>query len=574
MAIFTESELNDLLEEKGKKDLYDSAVDGAILGGITGASVGAVAGACVGDVASGAKIGGAVGSVAGAVKASKKSPKNTMKLRLKEDGDLADDDTNSDGYTSIEETIDINGKKYRLMTKSDEKNAAERGISVKDAVIINGKKYIYDQKSQKVYDRKHPIETLSRKTGAALGAAGGAVIGGAGGAVAGAALGTTAGSLTGAVIGSTTGGTAATRAIRKVTDIPDKISKKIKKEEFDFRTVYRDPGYTAAMNEFFDINDHQNRRIMLAINEDDQSKVLVGLTAKLYENIIDKVDDIDFGEIPLTKGEFTKLPNYTTIMDSLSTMRNLLVEYKQDTAPVDTIYNAVSNIVDMTPIWKKAYSLNVELPMVMYNTIALSIIEATSYMISMCVEYIKSPSHDTFQITIDKTALNKTKGHMVFENLQKFNDACRKGQVEKAMDYVIKENSKGFGGMEIGAGAAIAGVTLLLFCIIPIIRELIFLFYYSRVSVSEYFEAQASMLQVNAYNVENNRPDLTKEQKKNISSKQMKIAEKFRNFSNKISIDCKEAEKKASKEMATSNKKYKVEDVVDTMPDSASSALF
>ena len=208
--------------------------------------------------------------------------------------------------------------------------------------------------------------------------------------------------------------------------------------------------------------------------------------------------------------------------------------------------------------------------MVTYNTIVLAIIEATTYLISMVVEYIKIPSSDSFQVTIDKSALNKSKDHMIFDNLRKFNDAYRKGQITNAMNYIIKEKVNNFTG-EIGAGAALFGVTALLFCIVPILRELIFLFYYSRVRISEYFEMQADMLQMNSYNVEHNRPDLDKEQRKSISSKQMKIADKMRQFSKKIAINMKESENKAVKEMTSEKKKYKVEDVVDEMPDSASS---
>jgi hypothetical protein len=100
----------------------------------------------------------------------------------------------------------------------------------------------------------------------------------------------------------------------------------------------------------------------------------------------------------------------------------------------------VSNIISSVNIWKRAYAGNIELPMVVYNTTVLAIIEATTYMISMCIDYIKSPSDDSFQITIDKSALTKTKNHLVFENLDKFNEAYRKGQITNAMEYVIKEN--------------------------------------------------------------------------------------------------------------------------------------
>ena len=226
--------------------------------------------------------------------------------------------------------------------------------------------------------------------------------------------------------------------------------------------------------------------------------------------------------------------------------------------------------------------------MITYNTIVLAIIEATSYMVSMCVDFVKSPSQDTMQIMIDKSALTKSKGHLLFKNLESFNEAYRKGQVTKAMEHVLdetvskktmdtsKKNFLGFGIYTGGAAvAAVVGVAGLLFCIIPIIRELIFLFFYYRVRISEFFDVQADLLQVSAYNVENNRLDLTKEERKNISKKQMKVADDFRKIARKIAVDGATAEKSASKDIkAEDSKKYKASDVMDELPDSASSALF
>ena len=79
---------------------------------------------------------------------------------------------------------------------------------------------------------------------------------------------------------------------------------------------------------------------------------------------------------------------------------------------------------------------------------------------------------------------------------------------------------------------------------------------------------------MNAYNVEHNRLDLDKEKKKSISGKQSKIADKFRKFSNKIGFEMKDSEAKATKELTKQSKKMQIDDVVDELPDSASSALF
>lgn len=378
------------------------------------------------------------------------------------------------------------------------------------------------------------------------------------------------------------------KVIKSTQQIIKKQEKKRKaaNEAVDWRDIYRSEEYTRAMNEFFDITDRETRKVLLAVNEADQNKVLVSLTSKLYDNVVDRVDDIDFGEIERSRGDIEKLPNFETLHECLNNMARLLIEFKQDTKPVDTIAESVSDIIESKGIWTKAYAVNAELPMITYNTIVLAIIEATSYMVSMCVDFVKSPSQDTMQIMIDKSALTKSKGHLLFKNLESFNEAYRKGQVTKAMEHVLDEtvsnktmdtSKKNLLGFYTGASAAAAvvGVVGLLFCIIPIIRELIFLFFYYRVRISEFFDVQADLLQVSAYNVENNRLDLTSTERKNISKKQMKVADDFRKIARKIAVDGATAEKSASKDIkAEDSKKYKASDVMDELPDSASSALF
>ena len=388
--------------------------------------------------------------------------------------------------------------------------------------------------------------------------------------------------------------TAGKKLGRGIGGVADKIIKRQEKrrktnEDTDWRNIYRSEEYVRAMNEFFDITDRETRKVLLAVNEADQNKVLVSLTSKLYDNVVDRVDDIDFGEIERTRGDIEKLPNFSTLHECLNNMARLLIEFKQDTKPVDTIAESISDIIESRGIWTKAYAVNAELPMITYNTIVLAIIEATSYMVSMCVEFVKSPSQDTMQIMIDKSALTKSKGHLLFKNLESFNDAYRKGQVEKAMNHVLDDavskktidsSKKNFiGGIGFYTGgaavAAVIGVAGLLFCIIPIIRELIFLFFYYRVKISDFFEVQADLLQVNSYNVQNNRLDLTKDERKKIASKQMKVADDFRKVARKIAVDGAQAEKSASKDIkAEDSKKYKADEVMDELPDSASSALF
>ena len=85
---------------------------------------------------------------------------------------------------------------------------------------------------------------------------------------------------------------------------------------------------------------------------------------------------------------------------------------------------------------------------------------------------------------------------------------------------------------------------------------------------------QSSLLTMNAYNIESNLSRNDKD-KKEIAKKQKKIAEFFKKISNKIAVDVKTGSSKATKDIDKLDKqKYKIDDVVDSIPDSANSVLF
>lgn len=330
----------------------------------------------------------------------------------------------------------------------------------------------------------------------------------------------------------------------------------------------RNEDYMRAVNEFFDPTDVETRRILLTVNEADKNQILVALTSKLYDHIIDKVDDIDFGQIPSTKGDITKLTNYEDMLDCVQVIKDLLVEYKQSTDSIDTIVTAIENIKRRKDIFEKGFRYNVEFPIVMYSTIVLSIVSSISLLITSSIEFIKSPNRDTFDLMVDKVGLGKTKDSLLFKDLVLFNKSCSNGQIDESLEFIIKKNIRNLTGLEpIVIAGAMATITII-FNIIPIIRELVYFFYYSRTRISDYLEIQAELLEMNAYTIEHNE-NIEEEERKTISRKQNKIAEKLRAISNKLAVKLKKAENETSKEISNSNKKMKTSDVLDEIPNSA-----
>ena len=91
--------------------------------------------------------------------------------------------------------------------------------------------------------------------------------------------------------------------------------------------------------------------------------------------------------------------------------------------------------------------------------------------------------------------------------------------------------------------------------LLVIIRELVYLFFNARVKISDYFEAQADIMQMNAYIYQNNdTANKTPEQKVKTVQSQLKLADRFRSISNFFAIKNKEGEVKTQKQMASESK--------------------
>lgn len=334
--------------------------------------------------------------------------------------------------------------------------------------------------------------------------------------------------------------------------------------------------YREVLREHFDIDHKETRKILLNVDEADQSQILASLTSKLYDHIINKIDDIDFGDIPETKGDITKLSNYEDLVDSLDVMKSLLDQYGQKHNPIDIVLEALDNIRSRREIFEKAFKLGIELPMVMYSTMVLAIIQANSYLISTCVEFIKIPNGDTYEAVVDKIALNRSKDNLVLNNLSKFNQSCKKGDFDKSMEYVIGQASKNLLGVpsSVAGVAAVIALTLLATNILPILRELVYFFFHTRTQISDYFYIQSELLKINAQAVENN-PTFKAKERKEIAKKQYAIANFFDKVANKIAIDNKQSENKVAKDVKTdSNKKYKTDELINSVPDSVASSIF
>lgn len=325
--------------------------------------------------------------------------------------------------------------------------------------------------------------------------------------------------------------------------------------------------FDAIVSENMDLQDSATLNTICSINEADRAAVLTSLTSKLYDNIVDKVDDIDFGSIATSRGDITKIENYERLLDCIELMRSIVKEYHQDTEPIDVASDAIANVRERTRLWEKCYAMNLELPIILYQSIVMACVSSISLLISTSIEFIKNTDDGTYTAALDKVAYNKTNVNLLYNNLKKFNTACKTKQIDEVVNQVISMNAKQFtGGIVtiLGGGAAMVAIISL---VVPMLRELVFFFYNAKQSVSDFFAVQADLLEVNANNVQY-KSEIPDEKKSKIADRQNKIAGKFRNVSNAFAIKMKKAQKDADDSITKEKKKYKISDISDGKLDS------
>ena len=192
-----------------------------------------------------------------------------------------------------------------------------------------------------------------------------------------------------------------------------------------------------VIRENFDFSDKTTRKYLLSLDEEDKSAVATALAAALYDKIVKRVDNIDFGSIPKSNGDITKVDGYANTVECLDIIKKLVTEYKESTETVDVVINAIENIKGRKPMFMKAFATKTELPMTTYNLMVLSIEHSVSFLISVCIEYIKNRETNTIELALSKAAYNNAHDNLLFQQLADFNKSCGSGELDACFAEVL-----------------------------------------------------------------------------------------------------------------------------------------
>ena len=351
--------------------------------------------------------------------------------------------------------------------------------------------------------------------------------------------------------------------------------------------MFTDREYFQVIKEIYDISTLKAKKQLLFCNEAKKASTLDHIVTKLYKHIQDKITEIDFGSIPKSKGDITKIENYEQMMDCLNTIADLVKEYKDPTKTVQEIYTAIDNVNIRKREFTKAFALNIEFPIMLYNTTVLSIVSAISLLITSSIEFIKN-GHDSFEASFDRAGYMRSKDHLLYEYVSQFNSTCANHTIDKLINGCIKNNLVATKESavpiredydDIGdiidtvrkagpAGAVlislalpgpfkivgiIGAIGLVAYNFIKLINKCIVFYLKFTNDISLWFAIQAEFLRINAENLKYRDDEHGEKHKKEVYKQQMKWVARFNKISNAFALK----DSKVQKEMKREEQEYK-----------------
>lgn len=287
-----------------------------------------------------------------------------------------------------------------------------------------------------------------------------------------------------------------------------------------------------------------------ALTEAEQAVINDKMIGNIYQSALKK-RDVDFDNIPYSKGNVQKFNGYDNIIGTLMIVRELSKKFGIKINELDVVEDALGNLRAYRGIFEKAFALDNEFLTLYYNTLVYACVESTSLILSSYVEYVKTINTVEFKLKKGKGIY----GNICIDSLRKFNNSVKSGEFMKFAKGVLDKGKQNFVG---GGVAAMTAITVAV-SIVPIARELIYYIFESRMKVAQFLEQQAEFLEMNKVRL--NSADMAAPDRNKLLQKQGAAINKLEALSDKIKVNHQLADKSAASKLKQDNKQWTLKSV-------------
>lgn len=297
-----------------------------------------------------------------------------------------------------------------------------------------------------------------------------------------------------------------------------------------------------------------NDRIKLVgLLESDKSDSIDALLAKkLLDSVADLHVRVDFGPITSSMGDITKFKGTANMLEILELAKNT---NQQEAA------SKVRAVITILEKYKKefqqGYYFNAALITLTYESYVFACLDATSVIADALISTIREQIGTANGMNLRNTRMKQLEhSQKMIEDIIK---ADSSGQLQALFKSVLDSKSNknliGSGHMlaMLAVGAALS--------VVPITRELIYVYYQSRVSITDYLDHQNELIKLNETRLQDS--GMNKSTIKSVTKKQTEYANRIDRISDKIRVKHEAGVTKAKDVIKKEEKTWTLDNIQD-----------
>jgi hypothetical protein len=294
------------------------------------------------------------------------------------------------------------------------------------------------------------------------------------------------------------------------------------------------------------------------LNEEQKSAVVDNIVTKLFQDIKSKSLNVDFAILDDSKGNIKKVANYKVIDNAINYLNKFASEHSKKVPElreaVDEIQLTWTILHKYNSQFEYGFKYNSSIVRYLYNSLSIAVIQGTSFLVAESVEFVK----DNLNLYKAQPKNSKNiKRNNYIKSLKTFNTLERNGQLVKLFKETQQFSEAGVGAILSGAKGLIAGlpvpavgkviavIGLIGFALMSI-RAIIFVYFDTRVRLSQYLKHLKDFVEMNALTLGNDA--------KAVKERQMKIAQSLGKLADVVSVDQNVANDRSSSQIEQSNK--------------------
>lgn len=316
----------------------------------------------------------------------------------------------------------------------------------------------------------------------------------------------------------------------------------------------RDAALTILMENAMDFKE---RHIVMEMSSEQTHLVKSKIVTNMFQSVLQR-SDMKYEDLDDSRGDIRNYVDYDVLNNSLSQLGILSEEHNVHIPELKEVQQALDNLYLMSSDFKKGYILDRGMVKLAYRAAAGSVIAATSLLIS---EYMDFTLDENQTFTFNRR--NNASSTMLMGQIRDFNKKAP--EIKETLSKINRTDPKQFIGTSTASFFIPVFIIGGVLSIIPLIREMIFLFYHSRLKLSQYAEQQAAFLELNRAVIESS--NRTVSEKKKIMSKQRNVITKLNKLSEAVRVNEKLAEKDVVVNMKKENSKWTVDEVTKEVTD-------